>query len=137
MKIVLNGDFGGFGLSKEVKILYMEMLKEQNNMIDFKVVCKGRYDTTALIKNDIDVETDNDIYGISDEDCIMFDEYEVDRTDPLLISCIEKIGLKESSGDHATLYIKDIPKGTLYKINEYDGRETIEYKENDSWLVAT
>lgn len=29
-----------------------------------------------------------------------------------------------------------IPEGTLFKINEYDGSESIEYKENDYWMVA-
>lgn len=29
-----------------------------------------------------------------------------------------------------------IPEGTLFKVNEYDGSESIEYKENDYWVVA-
>lgn len=29
-----------------------------------------------------------------------------------------------------------MPKGTLFKINEYDGSESIEYKENDYWSEA-
>jgi len=27
-------------------------------------------------------------------------------------------------------------KGTLFKVNEYDGAESIELKEDDNWLVA-
>lgn len=34
------------------------------------------------------------------------------------------------------LQIEWIPEGTMFKINEYDGSETIEYKENDYWKVA-
>lgn len=34
------------------------------------------------------------------------------------------------------LAIEWIPEGTMFKINEYDGNETIEYKENDYWKVA-
>jgi len=34
------------------------------------------------------------------------------------------------------LVIEWIPVGTLFKINEYDGSETIEYKENDYWIEA-
>jgi len=29
-----------------------------------------------------------------------------------------------------------VPEGTLFKINEYDGSESIELKENDNWIVA-
>jgi hypothetical protein len=29
-----------------------------------------------------------------------------------------------------------IPEGTLFKINEYDGSESIELKENDNWILA-
>jgi len=29
-----------------------------------------------------------------------------------------------------------VPEGTMFKIHEYDGSESIEYKENDHWMVA-
>lgn len=29
-----------------------------------------------------------------------------------------------------------VPEGTLFKINEYDGSESIEFKENDYWMQA-
>jgi hypothetical protein len=29
-----------------------------------------------------------------------------------------------------------VPKGTLFKINEYDGSESIELKENSDWVMA-
>lgn len=34
------------------------------------------------------------------------------------------------------LVIEWIPVGTQFKINEYDGSESIEYKENDYWVTA-
>lgn len=34
------------------------------------------------------------------------------------------------------LVIEWIPEGTQFKINEYDGSESIEYKENDYWVTA-
>ena len=74
---------------------------------------------------------------MSDEDCIVFDDDSINRTDPLLIEYIEQIGLDKSSGDYSELYIEDIPKGTFYKIDKYDGNECIIYKENDSWHYAT
>ena len=34
------------------------------------------------------------------------------------------------------LRIQWVDKGSLFRINEYDGSETIEFKENDSWMIA-
>jgi hypothetical protein len=34
------------------------------------------------------------------------------------------------------LAVKWIPIGTLFKINEYDGSESIEYKESSGWSIA-
>ena len=39
-------------------------------------------------------------------------------------------------GGMTDLQVKWIPEGTLFKVNEYDGSESIEYKENDQWMVA-
>jgi len=34
------------------------------------------------------------------------------------------------------LTVEWIPKGTLFKIDEYDGSESIEYKESSGWSIA-
>ena len=34
------------------------------------------------------------------------------------------------------LTIQWLPQGTLFKINEYDGNESIELKENEQWLIT-
>lgn len=39
-------------------------------------------------------------------------------------------------GGMTDLDVEWIPEGTLFKVNEYDGSESIEYKENDHWMVA-
>jgi hypothetical protein len=39
-------------------------------------------------------------------------------------------------GGMSDLEVEWIPEGTLFKVNEYDGSESIEYKENDHWMVA-
>jgi hypothetical protein len=40
------------------------------------------------------------------------------------------------TGGADDLTIAWLPEGTLFKITEYDGNESIEYKENDHWLEA-
>lgn len=59
-----------------------------------------------------------------------------------LIEMVELYCNKEY-GDNAVycggvddLVIEWIPVGTQFKINEYDGSESIEYKENDYWVTA-
>jgi hypothetical protein len=39
-------------------------------------------------------------------------------------------------GGMTDLEVEWIPEGTWFKVNEYDGSESIEYKENDHWMVA-
>jgi hypothetical protein len=29
-----------------------------------------------------------------------------------------------------------VPEGTLFRVNDYDGSESIELKENNDWIVA-
>jgi hypothetical protein len=40
------------------------------------------------------------------------------------------------TGGMKDLAIAWVPEGTLFKINEYDGSESIELKENDNWITA-
>ena len=40
------------------------------------------------------------------------------------------------TGGMRDLTIEWIPEGALFKINEYDGNESIELKEGNHWMVA-
>jgi hypothetical protein len=40
------------------------------------------------------------------------------------------------TGGMKDLAIAWVPVGSLFKINEYDGGESIELKESDKWIVA-
>ena len=59
------------------------------------------------------------------------------RTDKRLIDYIEKFGSNAASGPCSNLVVEEIPKGTLYRITEYDGLENIEIQNNIDWKVAT
>jgi hypothetical protein len=68
--------------------------------------------------------------------------------DPAIVKLVEKekwdelttyVTLKYPeiyTGGMNSLTVAWIPEGALFKVNEYDGSETIELKENDNWLVA-
>ena len=54
-----------------------------------------------------------------------------DRTDPVLIEVIKEF-------DHDDDYkVIDIPKGTEYIVEDYDGNEYITFKDEVTWQVAT
>lgn len=51
--------------------------------------------------------------------------------------CSNRYGKNEVyCGGVDDLQIAWIPVGTQFKINEYDGSESIEFKENDYWITA-
>ena len=72
--------------------------------------------------------TDN----INNED---FDVYDIDRADPILVQVVEELG-KKANGNHADLFIAQLPVGTHYRIDEYDGIETVMTIDSYEWKVA-
>ena len=75
-------------------------------------------------------------------------EYPEILFDPAIVKFVEKEKFDELAtyvelkypdifkGGMQDLKVEWIPEGALFKVNEYDGSESIELKENDSWLVA-
>ena len=60
-----------------------------------------------------------------------------DKQDQIHEEFMKSIGLKGSyTGGAGQLQVEWIKKGTLFKIDEYDGSESIEYKEDEGWAVA-
>jgi len=47
------------------------------------------------------------------------------RDDPILVQVVEEMGPKKASGNAARLRIHELPEGTLYRIDEYDGMENV------------
>jgi len=72
--------------------------------------------------------TDN----INNED---FDVYDIDRADPILVQVVEELGEKSGSWG-ADLMIEEVPAGTKYRIDEYDGIEAVMTIDDYDWKVA-
>ena len=51
-------------------------------------------------------------------------EFERDRDNPKLVECVEKLG-DAANGFCASLKVVEIPDGTKYEIEEYDGIEEV------------
>lgn len=60
---------------------------------------------------------------------------EVDRTDPVLVQVVEELAEKANTGC-SKLRIRELPAGTLYRIDEYDGWETVMAQDEYTWSVA-
>jgi len=62
-------------------------------------------------------------------------DLENDRSDPVLVQVVEELG-EEADTVFSDLYIREIPEGTLYRIDEYDGMETVMTQDDYKWEVA-
>ena len=64
-----------------------------------------------------------------------FSVYGIERTDPALVQVVEELG-EAANGMSAALRIAELPAGTLYRIDEYDGSETVMTQDDYNWSVA-
>ena len=60
---------------------------------------------------------------------------DIKRDDPVLAQVVEELG-EGANSSHAYLNIREIPKGTLYRIEEYDGMENVVTQYEYKWSVA-
>jgi hypothetical protein len=112
MKVVINTDFGGFGLSKEA----FERLLQRKG-IEFEVVESKAFgfERGSFYHKG---HAGDDNYYLSDYD--FYDK----RSDEDLIAVVEELG-EAANGWAASLKIVEIPDGVEWFIHEYDGREHV------------
>lgn len=112
-KVVINAKYGGFGLSDEATREYLRRTGRE-------------WTETEIYSGLVSFEV------IGDDDWYQLD---IPRTDPVLVALVEEWG-ERANGDCASLEIVELPKGTLYMIDEYDGRESIQVRDGMEWSVA-
>lgn len=83
--------------------------------------CFGGFGVSKKAAEYMGVEWDGYGYMFDSQDC---------RTDERLIKCVEELG-KEASGALANIEVVEIPDGSFYIIDEYDGFETIYYSASE------
>jgi len=108
-KVVYNACYGGFSLSLEAQKMYLEIKGKQPKFHQ----SKESWDKHWYIDEPYDV----------------YDRY-IDRHDPDLVAVVERLGDK-ASGDFAKLRITEVYGP--YRIDEYDGIETVEEPEDLGW----
>lgn len=117
-KIAYNACFGGFGLSTEAF----------EKLLDKKGVKWERFETGGVFGRHSYQHPD------TKERISKYDLLE-DRTDKDLISVIEELG-EAAFGEFSRLRIADIPSGTRYRIDEYDGNESVMTPDDYDWKIA-
>jgi len=115
-KIVYNSCFGGFGLSDAAVMRYAEL--KEITLYPRKERSFTMFFTTP------DFQEDSWFY-----------ERDIDRKDPVLVQVVEEMG-EAANGDCADLRICELSEGTQYRIEEYDGRETIMTRNSYDWRTA-
>lgn len=106
MKIVINSDYGGFGLSEEA-------IREYGRRSGLNLVTKGpdKHGFTHFYRD-----------TVSDDN--YFFDGDISRSDSVLVEIVEEMGEKAGSR-FSTLKVVEIPEGVNWYVEEYDGREWI------------
>ena len=108
-KVVVNGCFGGFGVSAQGAEWLLA------NGADPEKVSVGQSETAGHTWTYVQM-------GLS-------------RHDPLLVRMVETLG-ERANGDHARLYVHEMEQ-PLYRIDEYDGSESVEEPADVHWNNAS
>lgn len=112
-KVVYNDCFGGFNLSYDA----IEWLYENTNDPDLE----------SYIEDSLE-NTDRNLLG--DVVAVWFDNNRHHRD---LVAVVELLGSR-ASGSCSKLKIKTI-QGNLYRIEEYDGYETVVTPQDEDWII--
>lgn len=132
MKIVYNDRFGGYRLSKDAVLwLYDNARKELRDIIDKMITDKLLYNARKEHRVNIDQMIADKIPW---KDVAYDLSYVIPRHDVDLVRCVEELG--DAAGEYHTshLVIEEI-HGRVYKINEYDGKETVVCPDLDEYVI--
>jgi hypothetical protein len=108
-KVFFNGCYGGFGVSERGA----EWL-----------LANGANPDKVTVRNDTE-----GLYGFA------YVYVGLERHDPLLVRMVETLK-QAADGLHARLYVHQLDQ-PLYRINEYDGSETVEEPSHVHWDNAS
>jgi len=136
-KIVYNACYGGFSLSHEAIMRYAEIkgitlyIEKKYGYSHYYLCPPEEYDRISAEEQAKPVSPDR--YERSN--ALYLSDRDFERNDPILVQVVEELGEK-ANGRCAKLRIAEVPAGTLYRIDEYDGFESVETKDSYDWKVA-
>jgi hypothetical protein len=136
-RIVINNCYGGFGLSNEAVLRYLELsgIPVWNEMGSSKImgfkywlVPPGPERITDVSGEDWHNMTLPERQAHNQKyDSQIFNERDIARDDPYLVQVVEEMGSK-ANGSHADLKVVEVPGDVDWIIEEYDGNEWVAEK---------
>lgn len=140
-EIVINDEYGGFGLSPLGEKEYLK-LKGKKAYFYIQTKYKFEHGKSEYIKLPFNDKKLNFMFFTFTKDlgnCVInlpedaewFCGRDIKRDDPDLIKIIKKLG-KKVGGKFADLKIVEIPDGVDWQVEEYDGNEWISEK-HETW----
>jgi len=144
-KVVYNACYGGFGLSEAAMLRYAELKGFKLYVEKDGLLAGGTYtywkvppeERTGILSDDqfnaapmAERAASNQRYYE-----LTLNAREIDRADPVLAQVVEELG-DAASGKFAKLRIEEVPAGTLYRIDEYDGNESVMTQTDYEWKLA-
>lgn len=112
MKVVINSDYGGFGVS----ILAMKHILQRKGIT-------GTVFKSIFPEQVIEDDNSDDFYSMYDSSGEYFSP-DFPRDDADLVAVVEELGDKANTR-YSSLKIVEIPDGVNYEIEEYDGSEWV------------
>lgn len=106
MKIVINADYGGFGLSNEAVREYGK--RKGLNLVERT----DKSDFIFFYENEIKEEN-------------FFSEQDIPRNDPILVETVEALTAEKAGNRFSTLKVVEVPDDVDWYIEEYDGDEWV------------
>jgi hypothetical protein len=137
-KIVYNACYGGFGLSHKAIMRYAEIKgitlyhDNKSEFFNHYYLCPPE-EYERLRAEDAANPFGPESYARSN--AMYFSPRDIQRTDPALVQVVEELGNKVNDR-YSKLRIEEVPAGTLYRIDEYDGYETVNTQDNYDWKMA-
>ena len=145
MKSVINSCYGGFGLSPKALKRYLELKGKQAyfyKQITFSWEDNGvelqRVDNLDDLNNELFRYCTTEDQGefLNDWPSKVLHSGDISRNDKHLVQVVEELGI-EANSKYSELEVVEIENGRWYKIDEYDGYESIEYRDiDDEWELA-
>lgn len=125
-KVVYSRCFGGFGLSEKAIQRYFQLKGWE------LITVEGDFGSKFHFKGPLPegITTEDVMEHLDEMDDIYWYDGDVDRTDPELVQVVEELGA-EADGSFAKLGVAEV-EGP-YRIDEYDGRETVMEPNDYQW----
>lgn len=136
-KIVYNACYGGFSLSHEAVMRYAELKGltlyfNEDHFARFYLLCPPE-EYEKIRDEELKSPAGPNRFKRSND--LFFADREIPRYDPILVQVVEELG-DAANGPHAKLKIEELTPGTLYRIDEYDGYESVATQDSYEWSVA-